>query len=147
MKSQRPILEYALLAVVIIIAAGLIFRIKTQDVELCRSALTGLIKGSFSAGKNIDWNNLKAMGVDVGTAYSKFTSDKDRNEYKKGMIWGFKAGFIHSKGRLKEFKNWRVLNKDNGKTVIAVDYLNNKTLLFTLSSQNKRKIIAINWKE
>jgi hypothetical protein len=145
MKKETTILEYAILAIVIILVAAVIFHIKTQDVEFCRSVFTGLVKGKYSIQKHIDWDNFKALNTDIGATYSKFKTEKEKTDYRKGFIYSFKLGFEYSRGNLKEFNKWRAYRKEDGKTIVAVDY-RKKTLLLTIPSSGKRVLTELAWK-
>lgn len=146
MKKDTPVLEYAVLIAVIITALVFFLRVKTDDIDLCRAVFSGLVKGRYGVQKYIDWENLKAVGVNVGATYIKFTTEKERLNYKKAFIKNFSFGFKKVGGKLKAFTNWRIYNRDSEKTIVAADY-RGKIILFTISKYGKRKLIAIQWKE
>lgn len=144
-ERDKPILEYALLILVLI--AGIVFlvRLKNQEIYLCQKVFTGLVKGSHRIEKVIDWQELKALDVDVGVTYSQLPNEKERSGYKKAFIANFSKGFKQAGGRLNLFTHWRIYERDAEKTVVAADYLgHNKTILFSVS-KGRKKLIAIQW--
>mgnify|MGYP001580186415 FL=1 len=128
-----------------VIAILFLFKAKHNELDTARAALTGLIQSNSSVQGLLNWEKLKAVGVDVGAVYRGFKTDKDRDNYKKYFIRGFSAGFKEVKGNYQEFGSWRVYEKTVQKTVVAADY-RGKILLFTLP-KNEKKIIEIQWKE
>lgn len=130
----------------IIIFLILSFGIKKNDVDFCRDIFKGLIEGRESVQKFIDWGNLKAIGIDVGATYSKLPNAKEKADYRKSFIKSLSQGFNNAGGRFKAFSNWRVYKQDGADTLIAADYKDKaKTILFTLSGYEKRKLTAIQW--
>ena len=56
-KKEPPVLEYTILAAVVIACLLFVYQIKTQDVNLARSVFSGLVSGRYGVEKYIDWNN------------------------------------------------------------------------------------------
>lgn len=147
-KKENLILEWAVLAVVVISALVFLLHLKNQEINLCRRLFNGLVKGSYGVVRLIDWDNLKALDVDVAATYAQLPNEAEKTNYKKAFIKGFSAGFRQIRGRLKEFARWRIYDRDSEKTVVAADYLGqNKTLLFTFLRYGRPKLIAIQWEE
>ncbi len=148
MKKGIPVLEYAVLIIAVIAAFMFFLRVKTDDINLCRTVFSGLTKGNYGVQKYIAWESLKAMRVDVGATYAQFTTEKQRAEYKKLFIRYLSFGFRQAGGKLSAFTNWRIYNRDSEKTVVAADYSGyKKTILFTIPKYGRRKLTAIQWKE
>lgn len=147
-KTQPPILEYGILAAVVIASLLFIYQIKTQDINLARSVLTGLAGGRYGVEKYIDWENLKGLEVNVGATYNKFPNQIEKVGYKRSFIQNFAVGFKQAKGDLRAFTNWRVYSKNSSEVVVAADYQGrNKTLLFAIPAAGKKKITSIQWKQ
>lgn len=147
-KTEIPIMRYVILGIIAIVLFFAFGWVKTRDdIEFCHQIFSGLIKGSFSVQKLIDWENLKAVGVDVGATYLSLPDEKQKSAYQESFIKGFSLAFRQAGGKLKSFTNWRISDKDIEQTQVAVDYKEKgKTLLFTISKPGKRKLVGIQWK-
>ena len=146
-KKEIPILEYTVLAAVVIAVFLFIYQIKTRDVNLARSVFGGLVGGRYGVERNIDWENLRGLDINTGVVYSKFSTEIEKVGYKRAFIQSFSAGFKYSQGDLKSFVNWRVYSKDSDKIIVAADYQGyNKTLLFAFSKRG-RKLASIQWEQ
>ncbi|MFH0762492.1 MAG: hypothetical protein V1925_01210 [Candidatus Omnitrophota bacterium] len=146
-KKENLILEGIILAV-IVTGLMLFFHIKNREVNLCRYLFNGLVSGNYGAARFIDWDNLKALDLDVAEVYDRLPSEKEQANYKRAFINGFAVGFSRVKARAKAFNNWRIYTKDSEETVVAADYKGqNKTLLFTLSRYGEPRLKAIQWEE
>jgi hypothetical protein len=146
MKKDIPILEYTLLIAIVMGALVFFIHMKNENTDFCRKVFNGLVKGSYAVQKFIDWEKLKAMNVDVGATYIKFTTEKQRSDYKQAFIKYLSLGFKQTGSKLDLFTNWRAYDRYTDKTVVAADY-RGKIILFTISRDGKRKLIAIQWKE
>lgn len=141
-------MEYALIALIIIIAIIFVSEFQQRDVKLGRLILTGLVKGSVEVEKFIDWEKLVALNVNVGKTYKSITNSEDRIKYRRSFMTGFSVGFKSVKGNLDKFVNWRIVQRKPTKVVVAADYLlYNKTILFVLLKLKGTKLIAIGWNE
>lgn len=147
MKKEENFLGYAVLAFVVISVLVVFAQVKNHDINYCRSIFNGLIKGNYNVQKNIGWEKLTAMRVNVGSTYSSITDDKEKKEYKRYFILNFSQGFKQVGGELKLFTNWRIYDRDMESVTVAADYNKyNKTILFTLSKYPKKRLIRIEWK-
>ena len=145
--ERKPVLEYIILIVVLIAAGVLFLQIKNQEINLCRYIFNGLTNRVYAAEKFIDWENLKALDVDVGAFYTRLADEKDKGGYRKEFIRNFSVGFAKAGGRLNLFTNWRIWYRDSNKVIVAADYSGyNKTILFTLSKFGKIKLTSIQWR-
>lgn len=118
------------------------------DLQFTKRIFYGLCNGNRWVEKSIDWENLKAMEIDVGKAYSGIIAEKDRQGYRKMFFYNLSYTFKASGGRTSAFTNWRVESRDANTTVVAVDTPSGKVLLLTLSYKGgKRKLSAIQWQE
>ncbi len=146
-KKEENILGYVVLAFVIIFVFVIFTQVKNHDINYCRGIFSGLIKGNYNAQKNIGWEKLTAMGVNVGGVYSGIADDKEKKEYKKFFILNFSQGFKQTGGELKLFTNWRIYDRDMENIIVAADYKKyNKIILFTLSKYPKKRLVKIEWK-
>lgn len=144
-KNQEASPLKGVILFLVVIAILFLFKTRHNELDTARAALAGLIQANQSVAGLLNWEKLKAIGVNVGAEYSAFKGDKDKVNYKKYFIRGFSAGFKEVKGNYKEFSNWRIYEKTAQKTVVAADY-RGKILLFSLP-KNEKKIIDIQWKE
>ena len=80
----------------VVIGILFLFKVKHNELDVARAALAGLIQANSSVASLLNWEKLKAVGVDVGAEYSAFKIDKDKVNYKKYFIRGFSAGFKDS---------------------------------------------------
>ena len=118
------------------------------DVQFARRVFNGLCTGNQRVQVLIDWQNLKAMEVDVGQAYSSIVAEKDRQDYRKMFVYNLAYTFKASGGKASAFTNWRVQGREGNNTVVAVDTPSGKVLLLALSYKaGKRKLSALQWQE
>lgn len=118
------------------------------DVQLTRRIFNGLCSGNQRVQNLIDWETFKAIGVDVGQAYSNIVSEKERADYRKAFFYNFSFSFRSAGGRTSKFFNWRVNNREGNNTIVAADTAMGKAILFTLSNKaGKRKLTAIDWQQ
>lgn len=144
--SQTKISEALILSAVAVIAFLFWVYIKSQDTSVCRDIFSGLVKGSYTVHNVIDWDNLKALGLDVGASYRQLNNPQEKANYQRAFINNFALGFKRSGGKSGAFINWRLYDKDDKKIVVASDYQDyNKTILFTLTNSVKKKLVDIQW--
>lgn len=118
------------------------------DVQLTRRIFYSLCNGNQKVEDLIDWERFKAVGIDVGQAYSNIIAEKERRDYRKAFFYNFSHSFRLSGGRLNAFSNWRIKERKGEQTIVAVDTASGKTLLFTLTFRSgKRKLTAIDWEQ
>jgi len=118
------------------------------DLQFSKRVFEGLCNGNRWVEKSIDWEHLKAMGVDVGNTYSGIIAERDRADYRKMFFYNLSYTFKASGGKTSAFTNWRVESRDANNTVVAVDTPSGKALLLTLSYKGgKRKLSAIQWQQ
>ncbi len=144
--ENKKISEYAAFVVIVLIIGILAWEFTTRDVRLCRTILTGLVNGSITVAKYIDWDQFQAAGVDVGINYSKLKTDQEKENYRNTFIKHFASGFKAAKGNLYKFTNWAVAERKGTKVVVAARYLvYNKTILFKLSKLPRTRLVTIEW--
>lgn len=136
-----------------IIIFGLFFIIFFSGGEksapaLSRQIFIGMVQGKQAVEKHIDWYELKALGIDVATIYSKLANEKERDDYRKEFFKNLSLGFKMSGGNPQAFINWRVYKVEGEKTIVAADYSGKgRTVLFTLSRGRQKKLTAVEWEE
>jgi len=146
--ENKKILECALLVLAIALVVIFALEFQQREARFCRTILNGLVAGSVEIEKFIDWEQLVAVGVDVGKTYRNKPNPETKLNYVRDFIRGFSVGFRSVKSDVNKFTNWRVLQRKGTKVVVAADYLlYNKTILFTLSKLRKTKLIALEWNE
>lgn len=147
MTENKSVLAYLILIVVIMLCLVFFWQLKNQETNLCRYILSSLVKGKYDVEKVIDWENLKALELNVGATYNKLRDAGEKLVYKKEFIRNFALGFQKGRGKLWSFRHWRIYSREGEKVVVAADYLGyNKTILFTLSKIGKSKLISLQWK-
>lgn len=147
-KEDNRFIAYLVLGIVIVIGAMFWGVGQDNEISFCRRTLAGLIKGELSVEKSLDWPSLKAVGNDIGAEYAKLLTENERAYFRKAFILNCALSFQNSGGKLSAFTHWRLEDKDSQQTIVAVDGLANKTLLFTVVKiSGKRKLAALEWKE
>ncbi|MCX7661121.1 MAG: hypothetical protein N2Z79_00370 [Candidatus Omnitrophica bacterium] len=118
------------------------------DVQLTRRIFYSLCSGNSKAEGRIDWERFKAVGIDVGQAYSNIIAEKERRDYRKAFFYNFSHSFRLSGGRLNAFSNWRIKERKDDLTIVATDTASGRVLLFTLTFRGgKRKLTSIDWEQ
>ena len=116
--------------------------------QLCRQIFMGMVEGRQSVEKFIDWNQLNAFGIDVSAIYPMLPNEKEKADYRREFFSNLSMGFKQLGGRPQAFINWRIFKIEGSKTIVAADYAGeNKTVLFTLSKDPDKKLIAIEWEK
>ncbi|MFA5350136.1 MAG: hypothetical protein WC357_02245 [Candidatus Omnitrophota bacterium] len=147
-RKNTPILEYTILAGIIIVFLIFVFQLRTGDINLSRAIFKDLTGGRYGVQKYIDWEHFQGLEVNVGATYAKFSTEKEKTGYKKAFIQSFSRGFKGAGGKFQSFINWRIASKENNQVIVAADYHGrSKTLLFTLSSAGKKKLTSLQWKK
>ena len=114
------------------------------DVQFTRRVFIGLCRGNQGVQKSIEWEKLQAMGVDVGATYSSIVSEQERAGYRKMFFYNLAYTFKAAGGQTSGFTNWRVKNKDDKKTIVAMDVPSGAIFLLTSSNESgKRKLVGI----
>ncbi len=145
-ESRRTTIGYAATLIGITVAIILVMKWMTGDVDFCRGVFRGLINGSVSVQREIDWAHLQAVGSDVGQAYRQFRLDSDRINYRANFIRAFAQGFQRTGGTLQAFTNWRVVDRQPDVVTIAADYrAKGKTLLFKIPASGRKRLLALAW--
>lgn len=130
------------------LAIMLALKFASRDVDFCKALFRELVNAKPKVAEKIDWEQLKAVGRDVGAEYRLFRLDKDRDDYKANFISGFAQGFRMSGGSFAAFTRWRVVDKDEEALTVAADYpLKSKTLLFVVPAEGEKKLLALNWSD
>jgi len=146
--ENKKTTEYTIVIISVVALFILAWEFTHRDARFGRLVLDGLVRGSVKVEKLIDWEQLKATGIDVGANYRRLSTLPDKETYRRLFIRNFAVAFQQGKGDFKKFTNWRVLQRKPTKVVVGADYLlYNKTILFTLSKSPRTKLIAIEWKE
>ncbi len=147
MEEKKQVLKFTILALAVVIAVALFLQIINRDISRCRYIFAGLTKGSYAVEKLIDWENLKALKIDVGAVYRHIPNQKEKTGYKQAFIQNFSVGFKRAGGKANLFTHWRAHQRDREKIIVAADYSGyNKTILFTLSKLSAGKLVSIQWK-
>jgi hypothetical protein len=147
-KKNPPVLEYTILAAIIIAAILFIFQMARGDIDVARAVFKDLVNGRYGVQRYIDWEHLQGLDINAGATYSSFATGKEKNGYKKAFIRHFSSGFKGAGGNYKLFVNWRIDNKTANQAVVAADYSgHNRTLLLTLSGTWRKKLSSLQWKQ
>lgn len=146
MNTERNV-AIAVIVVALLLGLSFYLNIRNQDINFTRRTFAALIKGQQSAQNKIDWANFQAMGVNAGQTYSGLPNDKERADYRRAFISNFALPFRQARIKLNSFINWRLVSgQDAHKSIVAVGYKGiDKTLLFTISKDRRKKLTAIQW--
>lgn len=147
METKRtPLIGYAVWLMVAAIVLLFVLRLSQGEVAFCRNVFRNLVNGSQSAQRHIDWEHLKAVGVDVGKTYTELPNDQARAQYRKAFVSNFAMGFRRTEGNLGAFRRWRVQGRDGDRIVVAADYETKQTtLLLSIPASGKKQLEAIQW--
>lgn len=135
----------AALGLAALVAAGAVLFLRgNPEVRVCRRIFTGLVKGEPAVRGLIDWEHLRALGADVGAAYTaQLANAEERQGYEEAFIKSFANGFRQAQASAKGFTNWRV--QPDGS--VAADYrAKGKTLIFRLSGAPKPRLQELAWR-
>ena len=144
----RTTIGYGLVAGAVTLAILLALKSTTREVDFCRSVFRGLVNGSPSVERKIDWEHLQAVGTDVGKEYRLFRLDSDRTNYRANFIGSFSRGFRLVGGSFGAFVKWRVAEKGPETVTVAADYpLKSKTLLFVIPASGEPKLLGLHWSD
>ena len=143
MTKQAPVTGSLLLILAMAGLATAGARLIRTEVGFCRDAFAGLAQGRLSAERQVDWEHLQAMGVDVGETYRRLPNAQERRQYRQAFIGQFAGGFASSGATTRAFTNWRRA----GGRLVAADYpAKQKTLLCGVSgSWITRRIVSLQW--
>lgn len=143
---QTLAIRYAALTLAAVAVAAVVMRLTQNEVGFCRAVFRNLVNDRQAAQRQIDWERLKAVGVDVGKTYTELPDDQARAQYRKAFIDNFAMGFRQSEGTLEAFRNWRVQARDGERVVVATDYeAKRKTLLLSVPASGQRKLQELQW--
>lgn len=117
-----------------------------DDVKFARRALTCLVRGWYMARPMLDWASLKMLEHDVAAEHERLPDAKEKAEYEKKFIDGFKEGFRSRNVRLSAFFDWRVYDaSDPGMTIVAANCFDKSKvfLFFVKHEKGKRKLVEV----
>ncbi len=111
-----------------------------QDLKLAKSTIENLIRGESKVEDQIDWEMLHVNDEYVGEAYNTLPDEKQKSVFRRQFINGFSSEFLKA-GRgvdaaMAALENWRVVNRDSARTVIAFDNASKETITLTVSRRD-----------
>ncbi len=146
-KEDLEAYNCIIIAVVLILALLIIWlRLQNQNVYFTRQAYSGLIKGDLKAAEQIDWQNFKVLGNDIGALYNRQDNELEKKDFQNAFIKSFSNGFNRSGAEFSSYARWR-LEPGQPDIVAADDKAHKKTVLFFISGGAKRKLAGLAWKE
>lgn len=138
--------RYGVVVLAALAVVAVVMRLSQGEAGFCREVFRNLVNDRQAAQRQIDWEHLQAVGVDVGKTYTELPNDQARAQYRKAFVDNFAMGFRQAEGTLDSFRNWRVHARDGERVVVAVDYeAKHKTLLLSIPASGRRKLEAIQW--
>ncbi|MFH0876843.1 MAG: hypothetical protein V1863_01285 [Candidatus Omnitrophota bacterium] len=141
----------SVIAMVIVAGIALVGCAGTNDVAFAKKAMTLLVKGNFAAASMIDWSSIKIMGYDLAAKHAQYDKDKDRQEFEKGFIAAFGAGFRRAGAQPSAFRNWRLVkSEDQNTSIVVADSVRENTMFIFSVSHGRgasRKLTEIQIKE
>lgn len=147
-ERQVPMIGSVILVLVAVLGWVVWAQRGKSDVDFCRDVFARLMQGKPAVASKIDWEHLKALGVDVGRAYTRLPDTTQKANYRKAFIAGAALGFRQAKAMPAAFTNWRVMGSQNGHVMVAADYpAKQKTLVMARATTGKKLVDSIQWKE
>lgn len=143
-KKQRVITMVVVIGVILTGCVGM------NDVAFARKAMALLVKGNFAVASMIDWPSIKIMGYDLASQHDKYTNKKHQENFEKGFIAAFSAGFRRAGAQPSAFRNWRLAKSDAPNTSIVVaDSVRENTVFFFFVKHEggKKKLTEIQIRE
>jgi hypothetical protein len=111
------------------------------DVVFAREVLERLLGGDQSVADALDWENLKVLGADAGSAYRELPNDENREDVREGFIEDFSQSFKASGASVGELKNWREQGREGDTTVVAVDTATGQTMrVFVVRRDGRQQV-------
>lgn len=117
-----------------------------DDVKFARRSLTYLVRGWYMARPMLDWQSLKMLEHDVAAEHERLPDAKEKAEYERKFIDGFKEGFKTRNVRLSAFFDWRVYDaSDPTTTIVAANCFDKGKvfLFFVKHEKGKRKLVEV----
>ena len=137
---------YALLIGAVIVAVWATRQVSVGVPGFCRQTFRELASGKPSAQSRLEWERLSAMGLDVGMAYRSFARGQDRQRYMQKFIQSFANSFRQQGAKPDDFVRWRLVGETPVYLVVGADYpAKQRTLLFAVPKDGKRRVAAIQW--
>lgn len=112
------------------------------DVEFARDVFQRMAQGDTTVGELIDFEHLSVAGIDVGGQYRNLSSDTSREAFRSSFIKGYANSFKSSGGNGDVLTNWREQSKDAGKTVVAGDGPNKRSILITVTRVDGEQYVS-----
>jgi hypothetical protein len=143
------LLDVKYAAAVVAVVVGLVWAMRASQgaAAWCQESFEGLTSGERSAQARIDWERLRALGVNVGAAYRGLPNAHAKAQYRREFLEGFAKAFAQGGGRPEAFVDWRVEERTGEEIVVAADYpAKRNTLLISLPASGKRRIAGLAWK-
>ena len=145
-RPTTPWVGSVVLVVAVVAVVAAIARRGADDVTFCQAVLKGLANANQAIQRKVDWERLKAMGVDVGATYTKLANERERSGYRRAFINSFSENFYRARGDLEAFRRWRVEERADGRIVVAADYEGrHRTLLLSLPASGRKQVVEIQW--
>jgi len=115
-----------------------------DDLSFAKETFERLANGDLSASYDIDWENFRSMGLNIGKRYRSLPDGKERTSFRKGFVEEFSNSFKSNGAKTDQFIDWYIAdNRDPSKIVIASMFPNG-VFTITVSKENeKRKIVRM----
>ena len=113
-----------------------------SDLWFAETAFHLLAGGDSSAEQVIDWETFKSMGENIFKDYTALTNDMEKEGFRKSFIMSFSSSFHSSGGSVDNLKNWRILEEDSTRTLVAADIPNNRSILITVINRDGEQKIS-----
>jgi hypothetical protein len=113
------------------------------DLRFAKTAFQSLANGYASAEKVIDWETFASMGETIAKDYGALPNDTEKEAFRKSFIMSFSTSFQSSGGSVDSMKNWRILDRDKTKTIVAADIPNNRMIVVTIIKRNGENKISV----
>ena len=140
------IMRQMALAIVVAVLAVFLVRLGRGEVAFCRGVLAHLAQGRQSVQRQIDWDHLQALEVNVGEAYARLPNAREQEQYRRAFVQQFAVAFQRTGAAPKDFTGWRIAERSGPRIVVAADYPSKRrTLLLQVSGGWKKRVVGIQW--
>lgn len=110
------------------------------DVPFARETFERLARGETAVQESIDWKTLQSLGENTGSQYVVMKSEADQRAFRDAFITQFSSSFRESGGKIENFTNWRAIQSDALKSVVAADSPNGVLRITVTERDNMRRV-------
>ncbi|GEM_PF-6274077 len=129
----------------LIASAAIVLNVTRGDVDRGRAVFSGLVYGRQNVQRDIEWEHLRGLDVDVGQAYRALPSDKERTGYRRAFVENFAKGFAIAHAKVSDFVNWRIAQRSPETVSVAADYRGKGRTLLVMLNASTKHLVSLQW--